>query len=99
MEFPSAALSSLSALNEVFHGYKDQAWPSMSLTKLTCGSVSVGSREIYRVVWRLLCGAPFYRADPLVPLFDDRHPIVFMDGECALCTRAARTIARLNKAE
>lgn len=40
-----------------------------------------------------------YRADPLVPPFDDRHPIVFMDGECALCTRAARTIARLDKAE
>lgn len=39
-----------------------------------------------------------YRADPNVPSFNDAHPIVFMDGECALCTGAARTIARLDKA-
>jgi predicted DCC family thiol-disulfide oxidoreductase YuxK len=38
-----------------------------------------------------------YRADSGVPSFDDRGPIVFMDGECALCTGAARVIARLDK--
>ena len=38
-----------------------------------------------------------YREDGGVPSFDDRGPIVFMDGECALCTRAARVIARLDK--
>jgi predicted DCC family thiol-disulfide oxidoreductase YuxK len=38
-----------------------------------------------------------YRADPAVPAFDDAAPIVFMDGECALCSGAARTIARLDR--
>ena len=38
-----------------------------------------------------------YREDSGVPSFDDRVPIVFMDGECALCTSAARVIARLDK--
>jgi predicted DCC family thiol-disulfide oxidoreductase YuxK len=38
-----------------------------------------------------------YREDSGVPSFDDRGPIVFMDGECALCTGAARVIARLDK--
>jgi predicted DCC family thiol-disulfide oxidoreductase YuxK len=38
-----------------------------------------------------------YRADTAVPSFDDAHPVVFMDGECALCTRAARIIARLDR--
>jgi predicted DCC family thiol-disulfide oxidoreductase YuxK len=38
-----------------------------------------------------------YRGDSGVPSFDDRGPIVFMDGECALCTGAARVIARLDK--
>src|SRR5215475_14179336 len=38
-----------------------------------------------------------YREDSGVPSFDDREPIVFMDGECALCTSAARVIARLDK--
>jgi predicted DCC family thiol-disulfide oxidoreductase YuxK len=38
-----------------------------------------------------------YREDSSVPRFDDRGPIVFMDGECALCTGAARVIARLDK--
>jgi predicted DCC family thiol-disulfide oxidoreductase YuxK len=38
-----------------------------------------------------------YREDGGVPGFDDRGPIVFMDGECALCTGAARVIARLDK--
>jgi predicted DCC family thiol-disulfide oxidoreductase YuxK len=39
-----------------------------------------------------------YRADKAVPAFDDRGPIVFMDGHCALCTRAARIISRLDRA-
>ncbi|MGD2132864.1 MAG: DCC1-like thiol-disulfide oxidoreductase family protein [Maricaulaceae bacterium] len=44
--------------------------------------------------------APFsYRDDPAVPAFDDAGPIVFMDAECALCSTAARTIARLDRKE
>jgi predicted DCC family thiol-disulfide oxidoreductase YuxK len=38
-----------------------------------------------------------YRSDPAVPAFDDANPIVFMDGECALCSGAARMIARLDR--
>lgn len=38
-----------------------------------------------------------YRADPAVPAFDDSRPIAFMDGECALCTGAARLIARMDR--
>ncbi len=38
-----------------------------------------------------------YREDSSVPRFDDRGPIVFMDGECALCSGAARLIAKLDK--
>lgn len=38
-----------------------------------------------------------YKADPAVPAFDDSHPIVFMDAECALCTGAARFIARFDR--
>lgn len=38
-----------------------------------------------------------YRTDPDVPAFDDSGPIVFMDGECALCSRSARLIARLDR--
>lgn len=39
-----------------------------------------------------------YRHDEAVPAFDDRGPIVFMDGECLLCTRGARMIARRDRA-
>ncbi len=39
-----------------------------------------------------------YRADKAVPAFDDSGPIVFMDGDCALCSRTARAIARLDRA-
>ncbi|MGA7328141.1 MAG: DCC1-like thiol-disulfide oxidoreductase family protein [Rhodomicrobium sp.] len=38
-----------------------------------------------------------YRADSLVPRFDDSGPIVFMDGDCALCNAAARIIAKLDR--
>ena len=38
-----------------------------------------------------------YRTDPSVPDFDDSGPVVFMDGECSLCTAGARTIARLDR--
>jgi predicted DCC family thiol-disulfide oxidoreductase YuxK len=38
-----------------------------------------------------------YRAETTVPPFDDSGPIVFMDGECALCSRTARLIARLDR--
>jgi predicted DCC family thiol-disulfide oxidoreductase YuxK len=38
-----------------------------------------------------------YREDSGVASFDDRGPIVFMDGECTLYTGAARVIARLDK--
>jgi predicted DCC family thiol-disulfide oxidoreductase YuxK len=39
-----------------------------------------------------------YRGDAKVPPFDDRGPIVFMDGDCVLCTRTAKLIARLDHA-
>ena len=39
-----------------------------------------------------------YRNDMAVPRFDDDlSPIVFMDGLCALCTRAARLICRFDR--
>jgi predicted DCC family thiol-disulfide oxidoreductase YuxK len=38
-----------------------------------------------------------YRGDPSVPGFDDRGPVVFMDGTCVLCSRTARIIAKLDK--
>ncbi len=42
--------------------------------------------------------APYtYRSDPSVPDFDDNGPILFMDGECAICTRGARIISRLDQ--
>lgn len=42
--------------------------------------------------------APFsYRRDASIPSFDDSGPVVFMDGTCALCSRTARIIARLDK--
>ena len=37
-----------------------------------------------------------YKEDASVPDFDDSGPIAFMDGDCALCTRAARLIVRLD---
>lgn len=39
-----------------------------------------------------------YRADPSVPAFEDGGPVVFMDGECALCSAGARWICRLDRA-
>lgn len=38
-----------------------------------------------------------YRNDPAVPEFDDRAPVAFMDGDCALCTFGARMIDRLDR--
>jgi predicted DCC family thiol-disulfide oxidoreductase YuxK len=38
-----------------------------------------------------------HRSDRNVPAFDDAGPVVFMDGECLLCTRTARIIARLDR--
>jgi predicted DCC family thiol-disulfide oxidoreductase YuxK len=38
-----------------------------------------------------------YRDDPTVPAFDDAGPVAVMDGECALCSWGARTIARLDR--
>ena len=37
-----------------------------------------------------------YREDPAVPAFDDGGQIAVMDGDCALCSWGARTIARLD---
>lgn len=43
---------------------------------------------------------PFsYRADPAIPAFDDGGPVAFMDGECALCTRGARLICKVDRRE
>lgn len=38
-----------------------------------------------------------YRSDPDVPAFEDAGPVVFMDGECILCTFGARLIARYDR--
>lgn len=38
-----------------------------------------------------------HRQDVQVPKFEDEGPVVFMDGSCALCSRAARSIARLDR--
>ncbi|QFT96829.1 hypothetical protein FIU85_05920 [Roseovarius sp. THAF8] len=38
-----------------------------------------------------------FRDDPAVPGFDDGRIVVVMDAGCALCSRAARRIARLDK--
>lgn len=43
-------------------------------------------------------GAYSYRRDAAVLAFDHCGPVVFMDGDCALCTRGARVIARLDRA-
>jgi predicted DCC family thiol-disulfide oxidoreductase YuxK len=39
-----------------------------------------------------------YSYRSIVPLFDDKGPVVFMDGDCALCSRAARAIAKFDRA-
>jgi predicted DCC family thiol-disulfide oxidoreductase YuxK len=42
---------------------------------------------------------PFsYRQDTKVPDFNDSGPITVVDGDCALCTVAARLIARFDRA-
>ena len=38
-----------------------------------------------------------YRSDAAIPDFDDTGVIVFMDGECAICTRGARIISAMDK--
>ncbi|MGK7652011.1 thiol-disulfide oxidoreductase DCC family protein [Roseovarius sp. B08] len=38
-----------------------------------------------------------FRDDPAVPGFDNGRIVVVMDAECALCSRAARRIAKLDK--
>lgn len=38
-----------------------------------------------------------FRDDPAVPGFDDGRIVVVMDAECALCSRAARRIAKLDE--
>ena len=38
-----------------------------------------------------------YRADPDVPDFDETRVLLVMDGQCAICSRAARRIARLDR--
>jgi predicted DCC family thiol-disulfide oxidoreductase YuxK len=38
-----------------------------------------------------------YRDDPAVPQFDDGGPIAIMDGDCALCARGARAIAKFDR--
>jgi predicted DCC family thiol-disulfide oxidoreductase YuxK len=37
-----------------------------------------------------------YRSDSAVPKFDDNAPMLLMDGECALCTRGARIISKMD---
>ncbi|WP_421708059.1 thiol-disulfide oxidoreductase DCC family protein [Algihabitans sp.] len=38
-----------------------------------------------------------YRNNASIPPFDDSGPIAFMDGDCALCSRTARLIVRLDR--
>jgi predicted DCC family thiol-disulfide oxidoreductase YuxK len=38
-----------------------------------------------------------FRADPAIPRFDDARPLALVDGECALCSRSARLICRLDR--
>lgn len=38
-----------------------------------------------------------YRNTAAVPRFDDSGPVVFMDGNCMVCTRTARLIAQLDQ--
>jgi predicted DCC family thiol-disulfide oxidoreductase YuxK len=40
-----------------------------------------------------------YRTDPAVPAFDDARPLALVDGECALCSRMARLLCRLDAKE
>lgn len=40
-----------------------------------------------------------YREDPGVPAFDETRIHLVMDAECALCSRAARRIARLDRGD
>lgn len=40
-----------------------------------------------------------YRDDPQVPAFDEGGILLVMDGDCALCSGAARRIARWDRAE
>ncbi|MEQ9662807.1 MAG: DCC1-like thiol-disulfide oxidoreductase family protein [Parasphingopyxis sp.] len=39
---------------------------------------------------------PGYRDDPSVPDFDDSQPVIIFDGDCVLCSRSMRLIARLD---
>lgn len=48
------------------------------------------ARPIAREPWS-------WRADPAVPAFADSGPVAVMDGDCALCARGARIIARLDR--
>ena len=38
-----------------------------------------------------------YRHDSAVPAFPDDGPVVFMDGECTLCSSGARAIAKWDR--
>jgi predicted DCC family thiol-disulfide oxidoreductase YuxK len=38
-----------------------------------------------------------YRDDAAVPAFADDGPIVFMDGECVLCSQSARLLTKLDR--
>lgn len=37
-----------------------------------------------------------WRDDPAVPEFDDGQPLIVFDGDCVLCSRSMRLIARLD---
>ncbi|MBY8976071.1 DUF393 domain-containing protein [Rhodobacteraceae bacterium NNCM2] len=40
-----------------------------------------------------------YRSDPAIPTFPDEGPVLFVDGNCALCSLWARTVAKCDRAE
>lgn len=38
-----------------------------------------------------------WRSDPRVPAFDDSRPLVVFDGDCVLCSRSMRLLARIDR--
>src|SRR5262245_47618434 len=67
--------------------------------RATCYRIANQARTARDMRRRKLQARPAfsYRRDKAVPSFDDRSPIVIMDGQCALCTRGARLICRLDR--
>jgi predicted DCC family thiol-disulfide oxidoreductase YuxK len=58
----------------------------------------MGGAEKEEAMARLVERGPYsWREDPAVPAFPDGGPVAVMDGDCALCARGARIIAKLDR--